>query len=88
MEPVIVQYSFTLWTFKKRGLLHCETVGERRMIYSLEPVLHVWYLLSDGLYEVVVAGDLRRYDGETVPLVPFQDTQHGRRLVLQRGREL
>lgn len=41
-----------------------------------------------GLDEVVVAGDLRRDDGELTPRVAFQQRQHGAGLVRSRRRQL
>jgi len=55
---------------------------------ELECVLHVGDSLSDRLYEVVVTSYLRGDYAELMPLVPLQDTQHGRGLVFQRRCQL
>ena len=45
-------------------------------------------LVPDRLYEVVVAGDLGGDDPEVLPVVPVQDTEHGRDLVVDARRQL
>lgn len=57
-------------------------------VYSLEPVLHDNDPLAHGLHKVVVAGDLRSDNRELMPLVAFEDAEHGGRLVVQRGGQL
>lgn len=55
---------------------------------ELERVLHVGDSLSNRLYEVVVTSYLRGDYAELMPLVPLQDAQHRRGLMLQRRRQL
>ena len=58
------------------------------MVHLLEPVLNLGDPLPDGLDEVVVACDLGRDHGESMPFVSLEDAEHGSGLVLKRGCQL
>jgi hypothetical protein len=50
--------------------------------------LHFCDPLSNRLYEIIMTRYLAGDYGELVPLVAFQDAQHGGGLVFQRGGKL
>jgi hypothetical protein len=68
--------------------IHVCFVSRSEIRNLLESVLHFCNPFADCLNKIIVSRDLAGDNGELVPLVPLQDTQHGGSLMFQGWGQL